>query len=157
NPFGAMPSDVARHFAPTRGVSYKSHIRESERLDESCQIVGVPIHVVPRPSLARAAVATPVVGDHTKAILGEEKKLAVPCIGTQRPPMRKRYDRAFAPVFVVDCRAILHSNCAHVNFLLESCDSGTLAVVFIWQAPAPERLFPSQKIRRTSRVWFGLH
>jgi hypothetical protein len=100
------------------GVSYKSHIIETERLNDSCQIVGVSIHVVPGRRLARAAVATPVVGDHAKAILGEEKQLAVPRIGTQRPSVRKRYDRALAPVFVVDCRAILHSDRVHLNFLL---------------------------------------
>ena len=51
-------------------------------------------------------MATPVVRNHAETILGEEKQLAVPCIRTQRPSVRKRDDRALAPVFVVDCRAI---------------------------------------------------
>jgi hypothetical protein len=33
--------------------------------------------------------------------------LAVPSVGTQRPTVRERYDRAFAPVLVVDFSAVL--------------------------------------------------
>ena len=85
NPLCAVASDVARHFASARGVTHQSDILEIKRLNDRCQIVGVPIHVVPGPGLAGAAMATPVVRDHAETILGEEKHLAVPCIGTQRP------------------------------------------------------------------------
>jgi hypothetical protein len=71
----------------------------------------------PRPSVALAALATPVVGDHPKAILGEQKQLAVPCIRIQRSSVRRREDRVLAPVFVVDRRAIFYRNRAHINFL----------------------------------------
>jgi hypothetical protein len=43
------------------------------------------IHVMAAIRLARAAVATPVVGDPTESILGKEKQLAVPGIRIQRP------------------------------------------------------------------------
>jgi len=33
--------------------------------------------------------------------------LAVPSVGAQRPTVRERYDRAFAPVLVVDFGAVL--------------------------------------------------
>jgi hypothetical protein len=52
-------------------------------------------------------MATTVVRDHTEPILRKEKHLTVPSIGVQRPTMRKRYDRAFAPIFVVDFGAVL--------------------------------------------------
>ena len=52
-------------------------------------------------------MATTVVCDHAEAVMHEEKHLAVPSVGTQRPTMRKRYDRAFAPVLVVDFGAVL--------------------------------------------------
>src|SRR5262245_43849019 len=60
-------------------------------------------------------MATPVVGNSTKAVLCEEKQLGVPSVRAQRPAMRKRCDRAFAPVFVVDPCAIFHGHRAHVN------------------------------------------
>src|SRR5205823_13977961 len=125
---------------------------------DSRQIVGVPIHVIPGPRLAGPAMATAIVCNHAESILGEEKQLSVPGIGIQRPSVRKRDDRAFAPVFVVDCRAIFYHNRAHVNFLLKCVRAEPLAVsCFSWRAPAPERLCPLRRTRRISPVWFGLH
>src|SRR5258708_35094404 len=97
----------------------QSGIFEIKRLNYSGKVVGVAIHVVARPSLAGAAMTTPVVGDHPETVLGEKMHLAVPCIGTERPSVGKRYDLALAPVLVVDCRAVLHRNCAHTSFLLK--------------------------------------
>jgi hypothetical protein len=61
NSLCAVPSDVSRNFASASGVTHQSDILEIERLDDSCQIIGVPIHVVPRPGLTRAAMATAVM------------------------------------------------------------------------------------------------
>jgi hypothetical protein len=58
---------------------------EIKRVDHSCQILGVPIHVIAGPGLAGSAMATAVVCNNAESILGEEQHLAVPCIGTQRP------------------------------------------------------------------------
>ena len=71
-------------------------ILQIKRLNDCCQIVGVPIHVVSGPGLAGPAMATPVVRNHAEAILSEEMQLAVPCIGTERPSVGKRYDWALA-------------------------------------------------------------
>src|SRR5215469_2309068 len=60
----------------------------------------------------------PIMRHRAKTILGQKQHLSVPCIGIERPAVRKRDDRTFAPVFVVDCRAIFYRNCAHMNFLL---------------------------------------
>jgi hypothetical protein len=53
-----------------------------------------------------------VVRDHAKAVLQEEKHLAVPSVGAQNPAMRERYNRAFAPVLVIDFGALLGGDCA---------------------------------------------
>src|SRR5689334_8137722 len=66
-------------------------------------------------------MATPIMRNHSESILGQEQHLSIPCIGTQRPSVRKGYDRALSPVFVVNRRAIFHRNRAHLNFLLELC------------------------------------
>src|SRR6516165_4544882 len=99
-------------------------------------------------------MATPVVSDHAESILGEEQHLAVPRIRIQRPSVRKRYDRALAPVLVVEGRTILHRNRAHMDFpplifvkeLLALCGS-------TWRAPTAERPCPSRRTRRISPVW----
>ncbi|HKH87109.1 MAG TPA: hypothetical protein VKA40_11225 [Nitrososphaera sp.] len=52
-------------------------------------------------------MATTVVRDHAEPILREEKHLTVPSVGAQRPTVRERYDRAFAPILVVDFGAVL--------------------------------------------------
>jgi hypothetical protein len=82
--------------ASASGVTYKSDILEIKCFNDGCQVVGVSIHVVPGRSLARAAMATPVVCHNAKSILGEEQHLSVPCIRIQRQPVRKRDDRALA-------------------------------------------------------------
>jgi hypothetical protein len=41
-------------------------------------------------------MAMPIVRNHAEPILGEEQHLSVPSIGTQRPSVRKRDDRALA-------------------------------------------------------------
>src|SRR5262249_16214457 len=114
-----MPSDIACHFASARGVTDQRDILEIKRLKDCRQILSVSVHVVPVPGLSRTAMPTPVVCNHTEAILGEEMHLPVPSIGTQGPPVRKRYDRAFAPVLVVDRAAVFHRNCAHKTFFLK--------------------------------------
>src|SRR5207244_3594252 len=114
DPLRAMASDVARNLPSACRVADQSDILEIKRLNNRCEIVCVPIHVVSGPGLAGPPVSTPVVRNHPESILSEEMKLAIPCVGTQRPSMRKRYDWALAPVFVVDCRAIFHRNRAHV-------------------------------------------
>ena len=77
-----MPSDVAGNFASASGMTHQSDIFEIQCLHNGGKIIGVSIHVVPGRSLARAAMATPVVCDHTKSILGEEQHLTIPGIRT---------------------------------------------------------------------------
>ena len=102
-----MAADVARDFAASGGVAHQRGVLEIERLDHGRKIVGIAVHVVPGRGLAGPAMATTVVCDHAEAVLREEKHLAVPSVGAQRPAVRERYDRAFAPVLVVDFRAVL--------------------------------------------------
>ena len=61
-------------------------------------------------------MATTIVGDHAKAVLREKKHLAIPSVGVKRPAVRERYDRAFAPILIVDLAAILGGDCVHVLF-----------------------------------------
>ncbi len=86
---------------------------EIERLDHGGKIVGITVHIVSRRRLTRPAMAATVMGDHAEAVLREEQHLAVPGVGVERPAMREGYDRAFAPVLVVDLRPVFRRNCCH--------------------------------------------
>src|SRR5829696_309277 len=72
--------DVADDLAAA-GVAHEYGILEIERLNHSCKIVGIAVHVIPRRGLARPAMATAVVRDHAEAILREEKHMTVPSVG----------------------------------------------------------------------------
>src|SRR6266850_19980 len=80
-------------------------------------VVSVMIHVMPGAALGGAAMAAPVVGDDTIAVLEEEQHLRVPVIRTQRPPMveddRLRVLRA--PILVENLYTVFGSNCVHLN------------------------------------------
>ena len=58
-------------------------------------------------------MATSVVRNHAEAVLHEEEQLPVPGVGAQRPAVRERYDRVFAPVLVVDFGAVVGGDRAH--------------------------------------------
>ena len=73
-----MTSDIARDFASAGGVADERDVIEIECFDDRRQIVSVSVHIVPGPSLGRAAMPTTIVRDHTESVLGKEKHLAVP-------------------------------------------------------------------------------
>ena len=72
----------------------------------AAKIVGIAVHVVSGGGLAGPAMATSVMCNYAEAVLRKEKHLAVPSVGAQGPAVRERDDRAFAPVLIVDLRAI---------------------------------------------------
>ena len=83
--FCTVASDVLCHFASASGVTYKSGVFEIKFLNDRCQIVGVPIHVVPVPGLTRAAMTAAVVCNHAETVPRKEDHLAIPRVGIQRP------------------------------------------------------------------------
>jgi hypothetical protein len=58
-----------------------------EMCGQSCQVIGIMVHVVAVARLARPAVATPVMRDHTMAVAQEEQHLSVPIVRRKRPAM----------------------------------------------------------------------
>src|SRR4030095_14008530 len=70
-------------------------------------IVGVRIHVVAVPWLARAAVAASVVGDGSVSSRRQEKHLVFESIRVERPAVAEDYRLSLPPIFVVDLRAVL--------------------------------------------------
>src|SRR5437899_4807718 len=74
------------------------------------------IHVMAATGLGGTAMSAPVVGYDAIAVLEDEQQRRVPIIGRQRPAVAKHDGLTFAPVLVVDLRAIFRRNCRHVMF-----------------------------------------
>src|SRR4029453_6789601 len=84
-----------------------------ERFDERREIVGVSVHVVAVPGLARATVAAPVVGDAAISVGSQEEHLIFPGIGRERPAMAEDNGLTLAPVLVIDLRAVFGGDGTH--------------------------------------------
>src|SRR5262249_4977848 len=118
----AMAADVAGNL-PAGGVADVAGVRQAECLNECREVVGVCVHVVAVPELARTAVAAAVVGDAAVAVLGQEYHLIFPRVGTQRPTVTEDDGLAGAPVLVVNGRSVF--GCDRVRhdapFLFSKC------------------------------------
>src|SRR5262245_4996743 len=75
------------------------------------QVVGVSVHVISVPGLAGSAMPAAVVSDAAIAVVGQEKHLVFPGIGTERPTVTEDNGLAAAPVFVVNRCPVFGCNC----------------------------------------------
>jgi hypothetical protein len=99
-------------------------------------------------------MATPVMRNYAEALLREEEHLAVPSVGAQRPPVREGYDRAFAPVLVIDLCSVFCSDCSHgiPSFALfgrfgDVCPLGRCAIATAGKLAATQAL-PIRNLQR---------
>src|SRR5215471_15161131 len=76
-------------------------------------IVDVVIHVMPDAALARAAVASAVMGDDAEAVVQEEQHLRIPVVGRKRPAMTEDNRLARTPVLVKNLGAVLGVDRGH--------------------------------------------
>src|SRR5512137_2234155 len=90
---------------------------EVKRFDEIRQIVGIGVHLVAIPGLARPAMAATIMGDAAAVVGRQEHHLAFPSIGAERPAVAENDGLSCAPVLVVDLRTILRVKCAHLAVL----------------------------------------
>ena len=111
----AVAADVAGDFAAAGRVADVDGVLQVERFDELREVVGVGVHVVAVPGLARAAVAAAVVGDAAVAARGQEEHLVFEGVGAERPAVAEDDGLSGAPVVVVDLRAVLGRDRAHMG------------------------------------------
>ena len=84
-----------------------------EGFDELRQVIGVGVHFVAVPGLARSAMAAAVMGNAAIAVVGEKQHLVFPCVGAERPAMTEDYGLSCAPVLVIDLSAVFGGDCRH--------------------------------------------
>src|SRR5207237_10346542 len=84
------------------------------------QVVGIGVHFVAAPGLARPAMAAAIVGDAAISAGAEEDHLIFPGIGAQRPAMAEDDRPPASPILVIDLRPIPRRDGAHGVFSLGS-------------------------------------
>src|SRR5947209_19991888 len=80
---------------------------------QCCKVIGIVIHIVTVAGLAGAAMAAPVMRDHTEALVEKKYHLRVPIVRRQRPAMAEDDRLPLAPILVVDLRAVRRGDRAH--------------------------------------------
>jgi hypothetical protein len=95
-----------------------NRIPHVQRLDQGGQIVGVRVHFVAVPGLARAPVTTPIVGDAAVPPRGEKHHLVFPGIRAQRPSVAEDHRLSPAPVLEVDLRVVFRRDRGHTMLSL---------------------------------------
>src|SRR5258708_23615367 len=83
-------------------------------------MVGVRVHVVAGPRLARSTVPPAIVSDAAVTAGGQKRHLIFERVSAQRPPVAEHHRLAGAPVLVIDlspvlCRDRRHNNLPFTN------------------------------------------
>src|ERR1700737_3277395 len=91
-------------------------ILEIELLDEFREVVGVRVHVVAGPRLARTSVAAAVMRDAAISARSEKEHLVFERIRGERPAVAEDHRLPGAPVVVVNLRAVSGCDRAHGAF-----------------------------------------
>ena len=100
-------------FAAAGGMADMHRTLEIKMRRQRREVVGVVIHVVAVPDLARAAVAAPVMRDDAETVVHEEQHLRVPIVGRKRPAMAEHDRLPAAPILIEDLNAVLGGDRRH--------------------------------------------
>ena len=110
---GTVAADVAGDFSTAGRMADQGDAPQIERFDKLRQVVGVSVHFVAVPGLARTSVATTIMGNAAIAVGSQENHLAFPGIGIERPAVAEDNGLSRAPVLIVNFCAVFGGDCAH--------------------------------------------
>ena len=88
-------------------------VLQVERLGQRREVVGVCVHVVAVPGLARAPVAATIVRDAPVAAGGQKEHLVLEGVRAQRPAVTEDDRLSLAPVLVIDLSSVLGRDRVH--------------------------------------------
>src|SRR6202166_1827797 len=114
-------------------MAHMDGIFQVEMRRKSRQVIGIMVHIVAVGGLTRAAVPTPIMGDHPKAVMQEEQHLVIPVVRTERPTMAENYRLSFTPVLVVNLYTVFSRDGGHEIFSCETFVSNdVLERISVW-------------------------
>ena len=93
----AVAADVAGDFAAAGGVADVDRVLQIERFDQRREVVGVGVHFVAVPRLARPAVAAAIMRDAAIAARGQKEHLVFPGVRAQRPAVAEDHGLSRCP------------------------------------------------------------
>ena len=108
-----MARDVAGDFTATGGMADVNRVFEVERVDQRREVVGVGVHVIAVPWLARAAVAAAVVRDAAIAVRSQEEHLVLERVCGKWPAVAEHHRLSLAPVLVINVSTVLSRDRVH--------------------------------------------
>ena len=88
-------------------------ILQVEFFHQRSEIVGVGVHFVAIPRLARSSMAAAVVGNAAIPMGAQKQHLIFPGVRAQRPAMAEDHGLSTAPILVIDLRAVLRRDGVH--------------------------------------------
>ena len=88
-------------------------VLQIKRLYQRRQIVGVGVHFVAVPGLARPAMASAVMRYAAESAIGQKKHLVFERVRAQGPPMAENDWLTLSPILVVDLSPIFGCDCRH--------------------------------------------
>src|ERR1700682_266194 len=86
--------------------------------DERREVVGISVHFISIPGLARSAMAAAVMRDTAETFVGQKNHLVFPGICAERPAMAENDGLSLAPVLVVDLRAVFGRDLRFEDYLV---------------------------------------
>jgi hypothetical protein len=110
---GAVSPDVTGDFAAARRVANMNRILETEFCCELGQIIGVRVHIIAVPRLARTPMPAAVMGYAAVSARGEKEHLVFKRISVERPAVTEDHRLPAAPVLVLDLGAIFGAEHTH--------------------------------------------
>lgn len=99
-------------------MSHHHRIVNVQMLEKLLKIVDKGVHIVAIPSLSGAAVAAPIMCNHTVALIGQKDHLILPVITAQWPTVRESHDVTLrvAPIFVEELGSVPERQIRHIGW-----------------------------------------
>ena len=113
NALRAEATDIASDFTAAGRMAHMNGVFQVQCIDERREIIGVRVQVIAVPGLARTAMAAAIMGDASIAARSEIEHLVFKGIRGERPAMTENDGLSFAPVVVIDLRAVSGCDRAH--------------------------------------------
>src|SRR6202011_1006455 len=102
NTLRAVTGNVAGDFAAAGRVADVDRLFQVQLRNELGEVVGVVVHVIAVPGLARAAVAAAIVGNASIPMRSQEKHLVFEGIRGERPAVAEDHRLSLTPILVIN-------------------------------------------------------
>src|SRR5258705_7376767 len=105
-----MSADIAGHLSTSCRVTNMDCVLQVEGFNEFCQVIGIGVHLVSVPGLARSTMTAAIMCDAAVSLSTQKNHLVFPGIRGKRPTMTEDYRLSRTPILIVDLSTVFCSN-----------------------------------------------